>query len=283
MTFTRLLAFALSAGTAATVLSPSDAYAQRRRVVRAPVRSVVVVGAYYRPFFYDPWYYPYYPYGLYGPFPPYAYGGQFGFASSVRLQVEPKDAEVFVDGYYAGRVDDFDGFFQRLRLEAGEHEIELYREGHRSIKQRLYLQPGETYRIRHDMQPLQPGETPDPKPTPPPAPAPGSTGRAERPSPGGPYGPGPSGRVPRTEERRGESRTEYGTLAIRIQPRDAEVRIDGELWDTPEGSDRLVVEVPAGRHRVEIRREGHDAYDNDVDVRRGETTTLNVSLRREDL
>lgn len=45
--------------------------------------------------------------------------------SSLRLQVSPKETEVFVDGYYAGTVDDFDGMFQRLHLERGEHEVAL--------------------------------------------------------------------------------------------------------------------------------------------------------------
>ena len=34
--------------------------------------------------------------------------------SSMRLQVKPLDTMVFVDGYFAGIVDDFDGTFQRL-------------------------------------------------------------------------------------------------------------------------------------------------------------------------
>ena len=31
--------------------------------------------------------------------------------NSVRIQAEPKTAEVYVDGFYAGIVDDFDGVF----------------------------------------------------------------------------------------------------------------------------------------------------------------------------
>jgi hypothetical protein len=36
--------------------------------------------------------------------------------SSLQLQVTPRETEVFVDGYFAGRVDDFDGRFQRLPI-----------------------------------------------------------------------------------------------------------------------------------------------------------------------
>ena len=54
--------------------------------------------------------------------------------ASVRLDVKPKEAEVYVDGYYAGMVDDFDGTFQRLRVEPGEHEIELWLDGYRTVQ-----------------------------------------------------------------------------------------------------------------------------------------------------
>ena len=62
--------------------------------------------------------------------------------------MKPSDAEVYVDGYYAGIVDDFDGTFQRLRVEPGEHEIEVYQEGFRTFRQKVYLTPDNTFRIR---------------------------------------------------------------------------------------------------------------------------------------
>jgi hypothetical protein len=43
----------------------------------------------------------------------------------LRLAVDPKDAEVFVDGYFAGTVDDFDGPFQHLDLPVGPHHVEI--------------------------------------------------------------------------------------------------------------------------------------------------------------
>jgi hypothetical protein len=53
--------------------------------------------------------------------------------------VTPRDAEVYVDGYYAGNVDDYDGSFQRLRVEPGEHEIAIFRDGYRAFRQKVYL------------------------------------------------------------------------------------------------------------------------------------------------
>ena len=66
------------------------------------------------------------------PFPPYRYPNIHP-DSSVRLEVTPRDAEVYVDGYHAGIVDDFDGMFQRLRVEPGQHEITLYHDGYRAV------------------------------------------------------------------------------------------------------------------------------------------------------
>jgi len=40
-----------------------------------------------------------------------------------------------------------------------------------------------------------------------------------------------------------------------------------------------MVELSEGPHRVQIQRDGFEAYSNDVTIRRGETTPLNVSLR----
>jgi hypothetical protein len=268
--------------TGAALLWPSDAQAQRRRVVHAaPVRSVVVVGsAFYRPWFYDPWYgwgAPHY--GWYPPYPVYGY--PYEGSASIRLEVQPRDAEVFVDGYFAGTVDDFDGFFQRLRLEPGEHDLELYLPNHRSMKQKIYLQPRGTFRVKHEMQPLAAGETPDPRPVPPSdAPRRGGYDALGRRAPdsdrGRPERPGP-------EERPGQPQrsSAYGTLAVRVQPGDAEILVDGESWDGPADAERLVIQLPEGEHRVEVRRDGFGAYASTVRVRRGETATLNVSLARE--
>ena len=103
--------------------------------------------------------------GPYGWYPPFAYGYGPPY-SSLRLQISPRDTEVFIDGYYAGIVDDFDGFMQRLHVEAGDHTIQLFLAGHRTAEQKVYLQPGGTFRIRHTMEPLATGEAAPARPTP---------------------------------------------------------------------------------------------------------------------
>ena len=72
----------------------------------------------------------------------------------------------------------------------------------------------------------------------------------------------------------------YGSVSIRVQPADAEVLIDGESWSSPASQDRVVVQLAEGRHRVEVRKDGFEQYSGDVQIRRGETVTLNISLLR---
>jgi hypothetical protein len=131
-----------------------------------PARRVVVVGGYYAsPYWmYDPWY-GYDQWGIYGYPPPYRYYNMDPGAS-VRLEVKPKEAEVYVDGYYAGIVDDFDGVFQRLRVTPGEHEIELYLDGYKTVRQKVYLPVNDTFKIRYTMERLSAGEQPEARPQP---------------------------------------------------------------------------------------------------------------------
>jgi hypothetical protein len=59
------------------------------------------------------------------------------------------------------------------------------------------------------------------------------------------------------------------------------ITIDGQRWEGVQEQDPLVVQLGAGTHTVEIRKDGYRTYITDVTVRRGETTPLNVSLTRQ--
>jgi PEGA domain-containing protein len=267
-------------------LWPAEAAAQRRVGHRATVRFNVgvrygypIYPYYYNPFWWD-WYGYQYPYPYPYPRPYYRYEP----GSDVRIQVTPRDGEVYLDGYLVGNVDDFDGMLQRLRVPYGEHEIEVYKEGFRPIHQKMLFRPGETYRIRETMQQLPAGEPSEPRPVAAARPEPAERqGPPGRPDPyerqGPPQRQGPPGRPDMPEGARRERNDEtFGTLSIRVQPGDADVLVDGERWDRPSGDNRLTVEVVEGPHRVEIKKDGFKTYSTSVQVRRGETVTLNVSL-----
>ena len=184
--------------------------------------------------------------------------------SSARIQVTPRQTEVYVDGYLAGLVDDFDGFSQRLRVAPGEHVIELYLDGHKTIAQTILFAPGQSYRIRHTMEPVAAGEAAPARP----APRPGAAAPPQRSfdafgQPVGSRSTAPGG----------------SAIALRVQPGDASVLIDGERWQTS-GGDRLEIQVTPGEHRIEIQKDGYQPFSTTVRVRPGETAPLNVSLTK---
>jgi hypothetical protein len=80
-------------------------------------------------------------YGYYSLIPGRLYG-------AVRIIDAPRDAQVFVDGYYAGVVDDYDGVFQHLNLEAGPHHIEIEVDGYPPIGFDVQVVPGQTITCR---------------------------------------------------------------------------------------------------------------------------------------
>ena len=71
----------------------------------------------------------------------------------VRLKIRPRDAKVFVDGHYAGLVDDFDGTFQSLRLEQGGHKIEIHMPGFEDLELDIHVQPGRTITLSESLRP----------------------------------------------------------------------------------------------------------------------------------
>jgi hypothetical protein len=280
---------------------PARADAQGRRGHgghRGGSRVVVVGGGYYggyyaNPFWFGPAYDPWYGFGYQYPYgyPPYPYRYSYDPGGEIRVEVTPKQAEVYVDGYYAGIVDDFDGVFQRLPVEPSEHEIALYLDGYRTVHQKIYVTPRNTFKLKYAMEKLGPGEQPEPRPEPvnPPPQAQSAEQPPMRPQ-GPPPGRGPAGRrMPPQQPPQnpppgagGQEASAFGTIAIRVQPSDVDVMIDGERWRGPEAQDRLLVQVSEGRHTVEIRKAGFRTYVTEVEVRRGDTTALNVSLRTPD-
>lgn len=225
--------------------------------------------------------------GFYGPYwggfnGPYWGGASFVGSSfgSVRVQVQPRHAEVFVDGYFAGHVDDFDGAFQRLNLGPGEHEVQVFLDGYRTVRERLYVLPGRSYRIRSSLERVPPGEPVEVRPEP-------SSAQGGVSSPADPGAliaqPPPSAaRVPPSDAgRRPMGRTgsrAFGRIELRVTPGDAQVLIDGEGWQVGESDRPLVVNVPAGSHRVEVRKAGYQTYRALIDVAAGDTAELTVAL-----
>ena len=226
--------------------------------------QVVFIGGY----FYDPFFGPY---PWWGPaMYPYPYFPVYDRRAEVRILARPKTAAVYVDGFYAGIVDDFDGTFQSLPLPPGGHTIVLYLEGYRTARQSLYLRPGTTLKLRESLERLPAGVVSEPPAVAPPIPVPpeGSTTAPRTPPAAIATTPAPADHV-----------DSFGTLELTVQPRTATVTIDGVRWvSSDEG--RFVVDVPEGRHHIEVFQDRYARFSREVEIRRGETVPLNVSLVR---
>ena len=130
----------------------------------------VIVGRSYYGSYYNGYYGGYYPWGYgglglsgyYGRYNPWwydrgYYGRSYRYYSSayeggLRLRVKPNHAEVFVDGYYVGIVDEFDNSLQRLRLETGPHRIEVRADGYAPLTFEVRILPGRTVTYRGELR-----------------------------------------------------------------------------------------------------------------------------------
>ncbi len=256
--------------------------------------------------------YPYYPYNhyYYGGYPYYGYWGwgyghypSYGYAygypygyrysgyrnyGSVRILVEPDDTRVYVDGYYAGVVDDFDGIFQRLHVTPGRHEITLKLEGYRTHRMKVYVPPDETLKIHHDMVKGS-----------------GEDAVEDLAGPPGRYADDPNNGRDRDRDRDADDEDDDrddrpadrdrdrdgdrgplvgrdrdargGAIHLTVRPDDASVYVDGSF----RGSGRQVhtLELAPGRHRIEVVRPGFKTYDREVEVD-GRGIDVDVELER---
>ena len=84
------------------------------------------------------------------------YGGQGYAIGYLRLRVSPRHAQVFVDGYYAGVVDDFDGIVQSMKLEDGPYHIEIVAPGYAPLEFDIRILPGQKITYRGDLLPQRP-------------------------------------------------------------------------------------------------------------------------------
>jgi hypothetical protein len=129
------------------------------------------------------------------------------------------------------------------------------------------------------MAKLGPGEQAEPRPEPPPPPPTLQAGAPAQ-TPQGPARRMPPQQVPQQPGTQRSEASAYGSISILVQPSDAEILVDGERWRSSESQqERLIIQVAEGRHTIEVQKSGFRTYVTEVDVRRGDATTVNVSLR----
>jgi hypothetical protein len=62
----------------------------------------------------------------------------------LQLDIDPRRAQVFVDGSYAGVVEEFSGYFHHLELPAGAHDISIVETGYEPLSFHVIVSPGAT-------------------------------------------------------------------------------------------------------------------------------------------
>jgi PEGA domain len=99
--------------------------------------AVVIVGPAFGP---SGWYGPYYGPYPYGPYPA-ANAGQ------IKLDTDVKDAEVFIDGSYAGTVRQL----KTMMMRPGSYDISVRAPGHETFEQKVYVVAGKTLKLHPDL------------------------------------------------------------------------------------------------------------------------------------
>jgi hypothetical protein len=248
-------------------------------------------------YYWDPGFYGYgFGYGYYGGWWPYGGYGYYGGGyyphggvyhyyrddrGALRLLVDPSKARVYVDGYYAGVVDDFDGLFQRLHVSPGRHDISLKLEGYQPHRMKVYVGAGSTLKLHYDLQKGDGPETVEDMV------GPAEERLAQRRSDDRFRRYSRADREPPedddavdapAEKESGAPTADLGRLRLTVRPEDASVYVDGQF----KGSGRQAgsIELPAGRHRIEVVRPGYRTHERDVEIDSGTTREVEVELPR---
>jgi hypothetical protein len=191
---------------------------------------------------------------------------------AIETDVRPKKATVRLDGEEIGQARDYNGTWNYLWLEPGEHVLEFEYPGHMSLRVDIDLGAGEYRRI---VDRLQKGEGLDPRSSPARDRAPRQRAPREDPT--------PRGEGHRIVERPRHLTTQMrkGFLRFRIEPGDAAVYLDGEFLAAAGELARLhgAVPVAPGEHLVEAARPGLPSRSVIVIVEAGEAAIAELDLR----
>ncbi len=234
-------------------------------------------GGYYPGYGWGGYWWPYGSMGWYGGYYgyPWGWGGGGGGtvyhriereSGAVRVLVDPAEARVYVDGYYSGTVDDFDGLFQRLSVLSGRHEIALKLEGYKTHRVRVYVAPDSTLKLHYELE-KGVGETFEDLSKDAPE---GEVRREEEPD--------RRWSEPEARAEQDENVALGGNLELTVRPEDASVYVDGAFRGSAREASTL--KLAPGPHRIEIVRPGYKTLEKQIDIVPGQTTDVKLELER---
>ena len=77
---------------------------------------------------------------------------QPGLVGGLQLDIEPRRALVYVDGWYVGIVDEFSGYYRHLEVPAGVHTFGIVATDYEPLEFDLTIAPGRTTTYRGALQ-----------------------------------------------------------------------------------------------------------------------------------
>jgi hypothetical protein len=222
--------------------------------------------------------YPFWYYGPWGYDDGYSDGGyrDRDEQGALDLDLSPADTQVYVNGQYVGKVDDFDGWPQYLWLDTGTYDIVFYREGYKTLARQVTIYRGLVidWNDRLERGPsIRPADL--------------ETKTHER----------RDARVEQDREMR--ERHEYreesgkdrdrdddarsGRLHLAIEPHDASVYLDGRFLGTGDDVGRMSsgLQVDPGPHTLSVVRPGRHAEEQRFEVKPGAQIELRIELKSE--
>jgi len=75
-----------------------------------------------------------------------------GLSGGLQLDIEPRRALVYVDGWYVGLVEQFSGYYRHLDIDAGSHTIEILATDYEPLTFDIAISPGRTTTYRGSLQ-----------------------------------------------------------------------------------------------------------------------------------
>jgi hypothetical protein len=73
-------------------------------------------------------------------------------SGALRLKVKPDTASVYLDGEFVGLVNKFDGMFQKLHLDGGNHRVEIRAPGYQPLTFNVRIEPDHTETYRGELE-----------------------------------------------------------------------------------------------------------------------------------
>ena len=217
----------------------------------------------------------------------------------VKTDVTPEEAEVYLDGQYIGRADDFDGFPDVLYLGPGAYRLEFRHPLHEPLLKEIDARAGAVIRIDKKMS-LAPGKGKLDAFDPPDRGTPlgrvfhkTATGTLEKGDPVEAPPPPEPAEVERIPEDAPRESAEGGTppptetvkkarIRFDVSPRDAAVYLDDRYLGAADEllAIRRGLVVSPGKHTVTVVRPGYTPQTVTVDVGPGESDEVEVELER---